>query len=150
MDSVESLGNPETPGKHSDILSDAVSHKFSAHSEYVGTYTAATGQIFETLELGTAYLKREMLPDGNRAVPDIDYQRTTLSGAICWNEGITLNDEGEWVYVFDDEEFGGHQAGDRVRPLRKGIVLARVLAGRPKSPDRWADDPNLEKDLDEL
>ncbi len=148
MTSNELLRGPENPVNSPDILSDAVGHKFKEHPEEVSTYCAVTGQIFETLELGTAYLRREMLPDGSRGVPDIDYRRATISGAVSWNERITINENSEWVYVFDDEDFGGHQAGDRVRPFRKGVVIARVLAGRPKSPDRWANDPNLEQDLD--
>jgi hypothetical protein len=146
----ELLGGPENTVNSLDVLSDAVDHKFKAHPEEVSTYCAVTGQIFETLELGTAYLRREMLPDGSRGAPDIDYQRKSLSGKISWNERITLNENDVWVYVFDDEGFGEHQAGDRVRAFKKGIIIARVLAGRPKLPDRWADDPNIEQDLNKL
>ena len=138
-------------GLSQDILSDAVAHKFIAHPEYVSTYAAVTGQIFETLQLGTAYLRREMLPDGSRGAPDIGYNRTSLSGTMNWNERITPNFVGEWVYVFGDDDVGGnHKAGDRVRPFRKGIVLARILTGRPWRPDRWADDPNIQEELDQL
>ncbi|MDB5171176.1 MAG: hypothetical protein JWO35_870, partial [Candidatus Saccharibacteria bacterium] len=92
---LESLSNLENqPGASPDILGAVFARKFINHPEQVSTYCTVTGQIFEALELGATYLRREMRPDGTRGAPYIDYQRSW--GAMSWNEAITVNNKGEW------------------------------------------------------
>ncbi|MDB5170724.1 MAG: hypothetical protein JWO35_418 [Candidatus Saccharibacteria bacterium] len=129
---LETISNLENqPGASPDILGAVCAQKFINCPEHVSTYCTVTGQIFEALELGTTYLRREMRPDGTRGAPYIDYQRTR--GAKNWNEAITVNNKGEWIYVFGDEDVGGiHEAGDKIRPFKKAIIATKILAGRPK------------------